>query len=115
MSLSPSTNRTAYHSQAFCPNGAACNTRFFSPNGATYDSLGQRPRFGPLCNSALKGRLRRCFALSGLGIFWDTRPRALPWAEVFCPFGAEEKSHSATRAVQEKQVNANMEGIGYGG
>ena len=31
------------------------------------------------------------------------------------PNGAEEKSHTAKRAVLEKQVNANMEGMGYGG
>jgi len=34
---------------------------------------------------------------------------------VFSPNGAEEKSHIAKRAVLEKQVNANMEGMGYGG
>jgi hypothetical protein len=38
----------------------------------------------------------------------------LPWASVSCPVGAEEKSYTAKRAVLEKKVNANMEGMGYG-
>jgi len=42
-------------------------------------------------------------------------PRALPWAIEFCPVGAEDKSHTAKRAVLEKKVNANLEGMGYGG
>ena len=86
-----------------------------SPNGATYDSPGHRPGFGSLGYSALKGRYNGCAAPSGLGIFSDTGPRALPWASVSCPVGAEEKSYTVTRAVREKQVNKNMEGMGYGG
>ena len=86
-----------------------------SPNGAIHDSPGQRPGIGPLGDSALKGRNNRCAAPSGLGIFSDTGPRALPWASVSCPVGAEEKSHTAKRAVLEKQVNKNLEGMGYGG
>jgi len=98
----------------------------FSTNGAPYFSLGQRPRFGPVGYAALKGRHRRCSALSGLGIHGDGGPRALPWANVFCPVGAEEcgrmprlvealRKRFAKRAVLEKQVNQNMEGMGYGG
>ena len=30
---------------------------------------------------ALKGRHNRCHAHSGLGSFWNPKPRALPWAE----------------------------------
>ena len=98
------------------PNGATYESPgHSSPNGATYESPGQRPGFGSLGYSALKGRNIGCAAHSGLGIFSDTGPRALPWAIVSCPVGAEEKSHTVKRAVVEKQVNANMEGMGYGG
>jgi hypothetical protein len=52
--------------------------------------------------------------------------RALPWAIVSCPVGAEERGKMprlftalrkrfAKRAVLEKKVNANLEGMGYGG
>jgi hypothetical protein len=85
-----------------------------SPNGATYDSPGQRPGSGSLGHSALKGRHKRCFAPSGLGSWGDRVPRALPWAIVSCPVGAEEMRESAKRALLEKQVNQNLEGMGYG-
>ena len=87
----------------------------FSSNAAAYNSPGQRPGYALLLHRALKGRHNRCIALSGLGIFSDPGPRALPWAIEFCPVGAEDKSHTAKRAVLEKMVNANLEGIGYGG
>ena len=65
-----------------------------SANGARDASLGQRPRIAPPHSSqALKGRHNasdvraRGFpvrdgwaALSGLYSFFDTKPRALPWA-----------------------------------
>lgn len=87
-----------------------------STNGSTYDSPGHRPGFGSLLDDrALKGRHNRCAALSGLGILGASGPRALPWAKESCPVGAEEMSNAATRAVVEKQVNANLEGMGYGG
>jgi len=76
--------------------------------------MGQRPGFGSLGDLALKGRHNRCAALSGLEWFADPGPRALPWAIVSCPVGAEEMRHTATRAALEKQGNANLEGMGYG-
>jgi|GEM_PF-1373961 len=98
------------------------NTRLFSSNAAAYNSPGQGPGDALVLHPALKGRHNRCIAPSGLGSFWNRKPRALPfgpralpWAVVSCPVGAEEKSHTAKRAVLEKMVNANMEGMGYGG
>jgi hypothetical protein len=76
-----------------------------STNGAPYDSLGQRPRLGALEDDrALKGRYNHCSALSGLKWLGDRKPRALPWAVVLCPVGAEEGMH-----------NTNLEGMGYVG
>ena len=88
--------------------------RNLSTNGAPSDSPGHRPGLGLFGDPALKGRNHRCAALSGLGICGDAGPRALPWAKVFCSLGAEEMSRKAKRAVLEKQVNANLEGLGYG-
>ena len=62
----------------------------FSANGAAYTSLGQRPGSASSFHQALKGRHNRCSALSGLGMFLNIEPRALPWAIAFCPFGAAE-------------------------
>ena len=101
------------------------NTRLFSSNAAAYNSPGQRPGFRSLGHRALKGRHNRCIAPSGLGSFWNRKPRALPWAIEFCPVGAEEREKMprlftalrerfARRAVLEKQVNKNLEGMGYG-
>jgi len=94
----------------------------FSSNAAAYNSPGQRPGDALVLHPALNGRHNRCIAPSGLGSFLNTGPRALPfgpralpWAIEFCPVGAEEKSHTAKRAVLEKKVNANLEGMGYGG
>ena len=121
MKMNDSTNKrmprfVSAETAVFSNNGAIYDSPgHSSPIGATYDSPGQRPGFGPLGYSALKGRHNRCSAPSGLGIFSDTGPRALPWAIVSCPVGAEEKCHTGKRAVLEKQVNANLEGMGYGG
>ena len=98
----------------------------FSTNGATYDSPGHRPGLGLFSDSALNGRHNGCSALSGLGIFSDSGPRVSPRAIPSCPVGAEERGKMphpvaalrerfAKRAVLEKQMNANMEGMGYGG
>ncbi len=94
----------------------------FSTNGARFDSPGQRPGFTAVFHQALKGRHNGCLAPSGLGSFLTIEPRALPfgpralpWAIEFCPVGAEDKSNTAKRAVLEKMVNANLEGMGYGG
>ncbi len=46
---------------------------------------------------ALKGRHNRCLALSGLGMFLAIDPRALPWAGISRPFGAD-------RAISTMQV-----------
>jgi hypothetical protein len=62
-------------------------------NGASHDSPGQRPGFPahpPI--QALKGRHIRCAdwpALSGLAWVFTTQPRALPWAGMERPCGAE--------------------------
>jgi hypothetical protein len=86
-----------------------------SPNEATCDSPGQRSGLGRLGHSALKGRHNRCSALSGLGSWGDRIPRAMPWAIVSCPVGAEEmRERFAKRALLEKQVNKNLEDMGYG-
>ena len=90
------------------------NTRLFSSNAAAYYSPGQGPGDALGWHRALNGRHRRCIAPSGLGSFWNRKPRALPWASEFCPVGAEEKSSTAKRAVLEKKVNKNLEGMGYG-
>ena len=62
----------------------------FSANGAAYTSPGQRPGSASPFHPALKGRHHRCPAPSGLGMFLDIEPRALPWAGIFRPFGAAE-------------------------
>jgi hypothetical protein len=86
-----------------------------STKGATYDSPGQRPGLSRLGHSALEGRHNRCSAPSGLGSWGDRIPRAMPWAIVSCPVGAEEmRERFAKRALLEKQVNQNLEGMGYG-
>lgn len=38
----------------------------------------------------LKEQHNRCLAPSGLGMFLNVEPRALPWADIFRPFGAAE-------------------------
>ena len=91
------------------------NTRLFSSNAAAYHSPGQGPGAALGWHPALTGRHNRYAALSGLGSFLNSRPRALPWAIEFCPVGAEDKSHTAKRAALEKMVNTNLEGMGYGG
>ena len=75
-----------------------------SPNGATYDSPGQRPGTTiPPTSPALKGRANatrldtmqpfRWVALAGLPDLMPAMgPRALPWADIARPVGAEEWS-----------------------
>jgi hypothetical protein len=70
----------------------------------------QRPGFAsPKISQALKGRHnwgvrmathvdRFCFALSGLDLFWAGEPRALPWAIILRPFGAELPGRPTTPA-----------------
>ena len=90
-----------YDQFADAPNAVA-KMREPSANGASYNSLGQRPRTTARHSSpALKGRTNpaacgtfRMFnpggwiALSGLHSFSDAKPRALPWAGMVCPVGA---------------------------
>ena len=52
--------------------------------------MGQRPGYASSLRQALKGRLNRCLAPSGLGMFLSIEPRALPWAGISRPFGAAE-------------------------
>ena len=88
-----STNAAKYDSLGHSStNGAPYDSLgHLSTNGASYDSLGQRPRLGALEDyRALKGRPIGCAALSGLEWLGDRMPRALPWAVIFCPVGAEE-------------------------
>ena len=67
----------------------------FRPNGATYVSLGQRPRLSFLINLlALKGRpksevVRDGFRapFQGLNRVLMTIPSALPWADIDHPVG----------------------------
>ena len=61
-----------------------------STNGAAHTSPGQRPGYASSLRQALKGRLNRCLAPSGLGMFLSIEPRALPWAGISRPFGAAE-------------------------
>ena len=61
-----------------------------SANGAAQASPGQRPGYASSFHPALKGRHHRCHAPSGLGLFLDIEPRALPWAGLSRPFGAAE-------------------------
>ena len=63
---------------------------FGGPKGAKSDSPGQRPGYAAQLFLALKGRHNRCYAPSGLGLFLDIEPRALPWAGLARPFGAAE-------------------------
>ena len=97
------------------PRFASAETAASITKGALNVSPGQSPRFGPLADSALKGRPNGGGAPSGRGMLPGTRPRALPWAIVFCPVGAAAMSPAAKRAVLEQLVNANLEGLGYGG
>lgn len=60
----------------------------FSANGAAHTSPGQRPGYASSFHQALTGRHHRCLAPSGLGMFLDIKPRALPWAIAVGPFGA---------------------------
>lgn len=83
-----------HHAAPFFPRKTAQHS---STNGAQYDSPGQRPGFAVEFHPALKGRHNRCFALSGLDLFLANEPRALPWAELFRPFGAVEGGMGAWR------------------
>lgn len=116
-STNPATHPIAHGATHPRPNGAKYDSPGNpSPNGAQYDSPGCNPGFrDALFHRALKGRPNRCSALSGLRSLSGIRPRALPWAIALCPVGAEEIRRNTQRAELEKQVNANLEGGGYGG
>jgi hypothetical protein len=62
----------------------------FSTNGAAYASPGQRPGSASPWHPALKGRPNGWHAPSGLGWPSGIEPRALPWAGLDRPFGAQE-------------------------
>jgi hypothetical protein len=71
----------------------------FSANGAIHTSLGHRPRKGiPTNIRALKGRTMVSSAElepgwnapSGLNSFANSFPRAMPWAGMERPVGAED-------------------------
>jgi hypothetical protein len=68
-----------------------------STNGAAHTSPGQRPGSASPWDPALNGRPNRWLAPSGLGSPSGIEPRALPWAGLDRPFGAQEG------------------GVGYGG
>jgi len=85
-------------------------------NGACHLSLGQRPRSGVAKQQALKGRHSRCRAPSGLGMFLAIVPRALPWADALCPFGAAKgRPQLADSAKRGKLIKPTLKGLGYGG
>jgi hypothetical protein len=69
----------------------------FSANGAAHASPGQRPASASPWDPALKRRPNGWHAPSGLGWLSGSEPRALPWAGLDRPFGAQER------------------GVGYGG
>ena len=78
------------------------------------NALGMRPHRG----QALKGRRNRCLALSGLGIFLAIDPRALPWAGISRPFGAE-RAISTMQVIEEliklaKELDATKRGEDLG-
>jgi len=68
--------------------------KFYSANGAAHTSPGQRPGYASSFHQALKGRPNRCLAPSGLGMFLNIEPRALPWAIALGPVGASDWEES---------------------
>ena len=74
----------------FSANVASARPSPLSANGAAQASPGQRPGYACPLRQALKGRHHRYPAPSGLGLFLDIEPRALPWAGLSRPFGAAE-------------------------
>ena len=58
--------------------------------GAAHASPGQRAGSASPRDPALKGRHNDGHALSGLGLPSGIQPRALPWAGLDRPFGAQE-------------------------
>lgn len=61
-----------------------------STNGAAHASPGQRQGSASAWDPALNGRPNRWLAPSGLGWPSGIEPRALPWAGLERPFGAQE-------------------------
>lgn len=61
-----------------------------STNGAPYDSPGHCLGYESPHHQALKGRHNGCYAPSGLDRFLTVNPRALPWAILSRPVGAQE-------------------------
>jgi hypothetical protein len=75
-------------------------------------SLERNPGYALLFHQALKGRYNRWPAFSGLMIFLNIRPKALPWVIVNRLFGAWEQH--AESAKLEQAIKANLKGLGYG-
>jgi hypothetical protein len=74
---------------AFKPIPLRCvGLSFFCPEGATYTSLGHRPRNeGAALGSQSTALASLNSPLQGFA-FFALFPRALPWAILFCPFRA---------------------------
>ena len=77
-------------------------------NGAAHASPGQRLGNASPWHQALKGRHKRCLALSGLGMFLAMDPRAMPWAGLSRPFGAES-------AISTMQIIEELSKLAMGG
>ena len=84
------TRATSATPSRFNADGTSARTSPLSANGAAQASPGQRPGSASSFHPALKGRHHRCLAPTGLSLFLDIEPRALPWAISLCPFGAAE-------------------------
>lgn len=81
----------------------------FSANGAAHASPGQRPGIASLIHQALKGRHNRCLAPSGLGMLLAVVPKALPWAGISRPGGAEPVPATSSRRRRAAIVRGGTE------
>jgi hypothetical protein len=86
----------------------------FSTDGAAHTSPGQRPGSASSFHPALKGRPNRCLAPSGLGMFLDIAPRALPWAIAFSPFGAGHRRNARARYFSRNAAGCESPGCNPG-